>query len=79
MAASSVLDKVQVYILLNNGTSSGMIKTLTVSLDGFGKGLHSSRYDDQKALNIASLLEPCFAKPVLEIKKLETSTITSDD
>ena len=78
MAASSVLDKVQFNIMLNNGTSSGMIKTLTVSLGGFGNGLHSSRYDDQKALNIASLLEPCLAKPVLECKKVEVSTVTSN-
>ncbi len=74
MAASSVLDKVSVKIQLNNGTKDGKIKTLGVNLGQ----LNTSRYDDQKALNIASLLEPCFAKPVLEVKKTEVSTITNN-
>lgn len=74
MAASSVLDKVQVKVMLNNGTKDGKIKTLGVSLGQ----LNTSRYDDQKALNIVSLLEPCFAKPVLETKKTEVSTITNN-
>ncbi len=79
MAASSVLDKVQVHIMLNNGTKDGIVKTLTVSLDGFGNGINTSRYDDQKVMNIVSLLEPCFTKPIFEVKKFETRTITSDD
>ncbi len=75
MSVSSVLDKVSVNIQLNNGTKDGKIKTLGVSLGQ----LNTSRYDDQKAMNIAALLEPCFAKPVLEVKKVEVSTLTSNN
>ncbi len=74
MAVHSTLDKVAVKIMLNNGTKDGKVKTLGVNLGT----LNTARYDDQKAMNIANLLEPCFSKPVFEIKKTEQSTLTEE-
>ncbi len=75
MAVSSVLDKISVNVQLNNGTKDGKVKTLSVSLGT----LNTARYDDQQAMNIAALLEPCFSKPVFEIKKVEVSTLTANE
>ena len=74
MVVSSSLEKVSVNIMLNNGTKDGKIKTISVSLGG----MNTQRYDDQKAMNIADLLEPCFSKPVLEVKKVAVSRLTSN-
>lgn len=74
MAVHSVLSSVKVKNVLNNGTKDGKVKTVSVSL---GK-LNTATYDDQKAINICSLLESCFSKSVLEIRKTEESVLTAD-
>ena len=74
MAVTSSLEKVTVTNLLNNGTKDGKIKTLSVSIGN----LNTQHYDDQKAMNICTLLEPCFSKPVLEVKKTAVSRLTEE-
>ena len=73
MAVVSRLNKVSVAAQLNNGTQDGKVKTLSLSLGS----LNVSRYDDQKAMNIVNLLEPCLSKPVYEVQKVEVSKLTN--
>ena len=73
MAVSSRMTKVTVTALLNNGTQDGKVKTLSLSLGS----LNISRYDDQKAMNIINILEPCLSKPIYEVQKVETSKLTN--
>ena len=75
MAVSSVLEKVSVNLILNNGTKDGKIKTISLSLGG----LNTQRYEGQKAMNVADLLGTCLSKPVLEVRKVEVSTMTAGE
>lgn len=76
MAVLSDLIGVTVNMKLNNGTDSqGQVKTLNQSI---GK-LNIDRYDDQKAMNIVNLAEPCLAKPVYEVRKVATSILSESD
>ena len=73
MAVVSRLSSVKVSAKLNNGTQDGKVKTISQNLGS----LNINRYDDQKAINIVNLLEPCLSKPVYEVQKTEVSRLTN--
>ena len=75
MSVVSRLNSIKVNAMLNNGTKDGKVKTLTLSLGT----LNGNSYNDQKAMNIINALEPCLAKSVYEVVKVETSKLTNDD
>ena len=75
MAVTEGLSSVAVNVLLNNGTSNGKVKTLTVSLSG----LSTANYDNQKVMNIVSLLGDCLSKPVYSVKKVSVATLSESD
>ena len=75
MAVSSAVKKVSVNIKLNNGTTNGVVKTLSLSLGTLNK----TSFDAQKAMNIVNLLGDCLSKPVYAVEKVEVSTLTEDD
>lgn len=74
MATVSNLTKVSVNTQLNNGTVDGKVKTLSVSLGN----LNVTRYEDDKAMNIANLLAQCLAKPLYQIQKVAVSTLSNE-
>ena len=74
MAATTIVEKVAVNLKLNNGTTtSGAIKTVTVSM---GK-MSDTGFDAEKALAVSRLIAPCLAKSLFETQKVETSMITN--
>ena len=76
MAVVSDLTSVKVTMKLNNGLSEdGKVKTINQTLGS----LNVDRYDDQKAMNIVELLEPCLAKEIYETVKNEQSTLSLSD
>lgn len=73
--ATTTPKKVSVNIKLNNGTdSAGNVKTVSVNL---GK-LSLTRFDADKVLAVKTLLEPCLAKTVHAVEKVEVSTLTAN-
>ena len=74
MAVSSTTDKISVNVKLNNGTSNGVVKTVTVSLGT----LSTTGFDAQKAKNVVNLLGDCLSKPVYTIEKVEVSTLIEE-
>lgn len=72
MAAHDVATKVAVNIMVNNGTTpAGNIKLATISLGT----MSINGYDPAKVLTVSALLEPCLAKAIQEVRKVETSSI----
>lgn len=75
MAVSSAVKKLSVNVKLNNGTSGGVVKTVSLSLGN----LKTTAFDAQKAMNIVSLLGDCLSKPVYTVEKVEVSTLTESE
>ncbi len=74
MAATTILQKLAVNLKLNNGsTSTGTIKTVTVSMGKMSK----TGFDAEKALAVSRLIAACLEKSVFETVKVETSQITN--
>ena len=65
MAVVRDLNKVSVSLNLNNGTKDGKVQTVKLSLGTLSK----DRYDNQKAMNIKSLLVPVLNKEVLNVQE----------
>lgn len=74
MSVQSVLEKVSVTMRLDNGIVDGKQKYLTSNI----ATLSTTRYNDQKAMNIVELMKPCLSKSVLAIKKTEVSNLTNN-
>ena len=75
MAVSETTKKISVNVILNTGTSNGVIQTASFSIGA----LSSSNYDAQKIMNIVNLLSDCLSKPVYSAEKVEVKTLTEDD
>ena len=75
MAVNEAVRKLSVNVKLNNGTSAGVVKTVTVGLGG----LSTTGWDGQKAMNVVSLLGDCLSKPVYSVEKVAVSTLTESD
>lgn len=76
MAAEVTVSSVKAYVRLVNGqTAQGATKYLNLSLGAMNK----DAFDDDKALAITSLLEPCLSKAVGGLQKSVVSNIESDD
>ena len=76
MAAEVTVSSVKAYVRLINGqTAQGSTKYLNLSLGAMNK----DAFDDDKALAITTLLEPCLAKSVGGLQKSVVSNIESDD
>ena len=75
MSVQSKLTKISVNTKLNNGTKDGKVTTVNVSLGT----MNTSTYNDQKAMNIVDLLEPCLAKEVVGVQKVEVSDLTKGE
>lgn len=73
MTVHKDLNKVSFAMKLNNGTKDGKVQTLSLSI---GK-IYPDRYDEQKAVNVASLLVPCLAKELYAMQETTVSTITA--
>ena len=72
MAATAVTTKIAVNMKLNNGvTTTGSVKTLSVSL---GK-INKDAFDLDKAAAISALVEACLTKSVYTLEKAEYSKI----
>ena len=73
MAAVEELNKLKVYIKLNNGsTSTGAPKTVTVSLPAVSKDQflgENVQASNQKAINIINALVPCLDRTLNFIGK----------
>lgn len=74
MAVQSVLEKVSVTMRLNDGTAGGKQKYVSSNL----ATLSTTRYNDQKAMDIVELMEPCLSKEVLAVKKTEVSNLQNN-
>lgn len=74
MAVIASTTSQRVNIQLNNGTVDGKVRTLNVSLGS----LDITGYDDQKAMNVANALEPCFEKNVYRIQKTTVATLSNE-
>lgn len=74
MAVTNTLTRVNVKMLLNNGTdpSTGEIKTVSVSLGS----LSTTGYDDAKMMSVVSALNPLLTKSVYSVKKTMEYTVT---
>lgn len=72
--ATVTTKKISFNIKLNNGTDAeGNVKTVTLQL---GK-LSIAGYNDDKALALANLLQPCLDKSIHATEKVVVSTVTS--
>lgn len=72
---ATTVEKIAIGFLLNNGTSaSGAVKTVKVNLGNLNK----NTYTDQLALNMATLLQPCFNKTLVKIQKTTTAALTME-
>ena len=69
------LNKVSYSLKLNNGTHDGKVQTVSLSLGTLNK----TRYDDQKAMNIAALLKPCLSKNVVNEQETKVSILTAGE
>ena len=67
MAVTTTPQKVSINIVLNNGENSYVYTSL-------GQ-INNAAFDAAKVLAIVTLLEPCLAKTVDHVEKLELSTI----
>ena len=72
MAAVSTISKNSVSIKLNNGTKSGVVQTVGVSL---GR-LSTQSFDAEKALNIVGLLGNCLAKEVYSVEHTQVARLS---
>ena len=75
MAVVRDLNRVSVSMLLNNGTKDGKVQTLSLGLGT----LSTSGYDDQKAMNVATLLTPVLSKPVYNVQETKVSILSNAD
>ncbi len=72
--AVSTKKKVSVNIVLENGLDAkGEMRYVNLSLGSMNK----DTFDDDKALAIRDLLEPCLAKEISGVEKTEVSTIAA--
>ncbi|MBR0380802.1 MAG: hypothetical protein IJH62_09705 [Mogibacterium sp.] len=66
---------VKVQMMLNNGTTqTGQLKTVAVSI---GK-LNLTRFDADKAINIADAVSDVLAKAMSEVRKTTVSRLLSE-
>lgn len=76
MAVETTTEKIAIGFLLNNGqTESGGIRTVKVNLGTLNK----NTYTDQLAMNMATLLNPCFDKSLVKIQKQITQSLANGD
>ena len=75
MAVVRDLNRVSVTLMLNNGTHDGKVQTRSLNLGT----LSTSGYDDQKAMNVASLLTPVLSKPVYNVQETKVSVLSNAD
>lgn len=76
MAVETTTEKIAIGFLLNNGqTESGGIRTVKVNLGTLNK----NTYTDQLAMNMATLLSPCFDKSLVKIQKQITQSLANGD
>lgn len=75
MAVQSVLEKISVTMRLDDGQVGGNQKYVNSNL----ATLSTSRYNDQKAMNIVELMKPCLSKSVLAVKKTEVSNLVNNE
>ena len=77
MAVERTVTKQVFYVVLNNGTSAtGTMKTLNLSIGTLSAA--AGKYDDDKCLAIAGLLEAVLAKAVVGCKNVTTSSVEDD-
>lgn len=70
---AATLEKVQVKMMLNNGTDSqGNVKMVGVNLGS----LNASTYDADKALAITDKIEDILTKTIVKVYEIRTSAIT---
>ena len=70
--ASETLKKIAVNLILNNGTStSGAVKTLSISMGT----ISNTGYDATKCNTLGGLISQCLAKPIYDLRKVETKSI----
>lgn len=75
MAAITNDVSVKVQMMLNNGTTqTGQLKTVAVSI---GK-LNLTRFDADKAINIADAVSDVLAKAMSEVRKTTVSRLLSE-
>lgn len=71
--AIETLQKVSIHVVLDNGTDSyGNVKSITSPLFDMNEDF----LDNAKAYSVVSALAPCLRKTVVQIKKVEVSTLT---
>lgn len=71
MAVSTVVSN-SVQLQLNNGTASGVIQTVNVSLPK----LANSGFDGEKVLNIADAFENICTKEIYRVRHTQVSTLS---
>lgn len=76
MAVVKTTDKIQVKMLLNNGTdpSTGEIRTVSVNLGT----INPATYDADKAMAIAMAVENILTKPLYTLQETVTSSLVED-
>ncbi|MBQ3646222.1 MAG: hypothetical protein IJM82_10120 [Synergistaceae bacterium] len=74
MAAVSTVTKNAVNVKLDNGSSGGEVKTVSVSLGRLGK----TGFDATKAMNVAMLLGDCLSKDIYSVEHTQVSRLTEE-
>ena len=74
MPAQSVVKKIAVNLVLNNGTTkTGAAKFANVPMGT----MSISGFDADKAIAVASLISSCLENTLVELRKIETSMLTN--
>lgn len=76
MATASAVSKVQVSVKLNNGTSSGKVKTVSVSLGALDTTGAMANGADDKIMAVVTLLGEVLSKAVYSVDKIVTNSLT---
>lgn len=76
MAVTAAIKERKVTIKLNNGTSNGVIKTVSLGLGNLAEG---NGYTDEKAMNVVEALADVLSKQVYTVERSEVHTLSSDD
>lgn len=74
MAISESITNNSVALLLDNGSSGGEVKTVSMSLPKLGK----TGFDAQKAWNVAMALGDCLSKDIYSVEHTTKSRLTEE-
>lgn len=74
MAVVPTITSNSVAALLDNGSSGGEIKTVSVSIGRLAK----AGFDAQKAVNIVNALSDCLSKDLYEIQHTQKSRLIEE-